>query len=298
MLLLSLLSMAPLLPLLLLSPDTPWPPHSLGIGDLWLAETGRLCRHSPSAHSSVDLGVVLRISFAAGPISPFTNSARREKIERIRVFSFRVFATFFFLKPPQQLLARPPLCFSCGHFGPDSSAFFFSSLGRRRCRRSTCTFFFEEEACGLCSIIWSVGFPLLRQKHGSTNLQNRWKRGSCGRKAGRRRGCCGEVERTGKRDVLIVRVLIAGAEFCLGFCCVNGVLHVSPCKRIPTLTGFSGKVATCTRFSPACALFQMCCFLLLNVVSINIGVNGRLQIDICAFFNSCFFRAAPIKECF
>lgn len=121
-------------------------------------------------------------------------------------------------------------------------------------------FFFGEEACGLCSIIWSVGFPLLRQKHGSTNLQNRWKRGSCGRKAGRRRGCCGEVERTGKRDVLIVRVLIAGAEFCLGFCCVNGVLHVSPCKRIPTLTGFSGKVATCTRFSPACALFQIWCF--------------------------------------
>lgn len=64
-----------------------------------MAETGRLCRHSPSAHSSVDLGVVLRISFAAGPISPFTNSARREKIERIRVFSFRVFATFFFSNP-------------------------------------------------------------------------------------------------------------------------------------------------------------------------------------------------------
>lgn len=79
-----------------LSPPTPWhPPHhhhhhhpTRWISDLWLVETGWLCRHSPSAHSSVDLGVVLRISFAAGPISPFTNSARgKKKIERIRVSS-------------------------------------------------------------------------------------------------------------------------------------------------------------------------------------------------------------------
>lgn len=71
------------------------------IPDFWLAEPGLLCRHSPSAHSSADLGVVLRISFAAGPISPFTNSAR-EKIERIRVSFCTFFATFFV-----QLLTRP-----------------------------------------------------------------------------------------------------------------------------------------------------------------------------------------------
>lgn len=44
--------------------------------DLWLVEPPWLCRHSPGAHSSEDLGVVLRISFAAGPISPFPKSAQ------------------------------------------------------------------------------------------------------------------------------------------------------------------------------------------------------------------------------
>lgn len=117
-----------------LSPPTPWhPPHhhhhhpTRWISDLWLVETGWLCRHSPSAHSSVDLGVVLRISFAAGPISPFTNSARGKKKNWKNSRFFCVFATFceFSHVPLRSFLV---------------SGLFLGFGWRRRCRRLTWIF--------------------------------------------------------------------------------------------------------------------------------------------------------------
>lgn len=57
-------------PLSILLHDLP----TLRIPDFWLVETPWLWRHRRGAHSSADWGVVLRISFAAGPIL-----ARKEK---------------------------------------------------------------------------------------------------------------------------------------------------------------------------------------------------------------------------
>lgn len=99
-------------------------------------ETGWLCRHSPSAHSSVDLGVVLRISFAAGPISPFTKLFSKKKIGRIRVCS----ASLEHFASSHTSL--------CGHFG-------FGLSPRLRLEKGVpaLDLNFREEACGLCSII-------------------------------------------------------------------------------------------------------------------------------------------------
>lgn len=205
-------------------------------------ETGWLCRHSPSAHSSVDLGVVLCISFAAGPISPSTNSAR-EKIERIRV-SFASSPHFL------QVLARP----FCGHLG-------FGLIPRLR---------LEKEVSALDLNFWGgslrslfnhlIGWvPLLHQKHGSTNLQNRWKRGSCGRKASRRCSCCSKDKRTGKIGLnYSSRYGSSGilSLFFLAMCCVNGVLHVL-CSASPRSPAFreSGHMYP---FSPATDSLQFC----------------------------------------
>lgn len=113
-----------------LSPNSMTPPHhhhhpTRWIWDLWLVETGWLCRHSPSAHSSVDLGVVLRISFAAGPISPFTNSPRRKKLKE--------FALLLHLWNILRVLTRP--------FAVISVSGLLLGFGwRRRCRHSTWIF--------------------------------------------------------------------------------------------------------------------------------------------------------------
>ncbi len=84
----------------------------------------------------------------------------------------------------------------CGHLG-------FGLIPRLRSEKevSALDLNFWEEACGLCSITWSVGFLCCTKKHGSTNLQNRWKRGSCGGKAGRRCSRCSQDKRTGKLDL-------------------------------------------------------------------------------------------------
>lgn len=99
-------------------------------------ETGWLCRHSPSAHSSVDLGVVLRISFAAGPISPFTNSARGKK--KLKEFAFLLRLCHIL-----RVLTRPfAVIFGLG------------LVPRLRLEKEVpaLDLNFREEACGLCSI--------------------------------------------------------------------------------------------------------------------------------------------------
>lgn len=133
-----LLSITPLSPNSMTPRPTPPPLHPpLLVGfRTRLVETGWLCRHSPGAHSSVDLGVVLRISFAAGPISPFTNSPREKKIARIRVSSASLvhFASSY--------------TSICGHFG-------FGLIRRLQLEKevSALELNFWEEACGLCSVI-------------------------------------------------------------------------------------------------------------------------------------------------
>lgn len=89
--------------------------------------------------------------------------------------------------------------------------------------------------------------PLLDQKHGSTNLQNRWKRGSCGRKTSRRCSCCSKDKRTGNLRWK-TQILIDHAKFWLNLvmCCVDSVLHI-PCSA-PHARRLSGKVATCIHF--------------------------------------------------
>lgn len=171
--------------LLLSVPPLPSASHSMtsplfGISDFWLVETGWLCRHSPIAHSSADLGVVLRISFAAGPISPLRNSVRGKKNRKNSRLSH---LSYFFLV---QALARPfvVIVIPCWF------------LGCRRGSRLLTWFFWGGSLRSL--FIHFIGWvPLLEQKHGSTNLQNRWKRGSRRGTASRRCSRCSKNERTG-----------------------------------------------------------------------------------------------------
>lgn len=195
----------------------------IGISDFWLVETGWLCRHSPIAHSSADLGVVLRISFAAGPISPLRNSVRGKNRKNSRLSHL----SYFFLV---QALARPfvVIVIPC----------WFLGFGCRRGSRRLTWFFWGGSLRSL--FIHFIGWvPLLEQKHGSTNLQNRWKRGSRRGTASRRCSRCSKDERTGSFVGFLllkrmIQILIAHAEFCLNLamCCVNGVLNV-PCSASP-----------------------------------------------------------------
>lgn len=140
---------------LLLSVSPP-PSHSttsplFGISDFWLVETGWLCRHSPIAHSSADLGVVLRISFAAGPISPLRNSVRGKNRKNSRLSHLR----YFFLV---QALARPfvVIVIPCSFLG----------FGCRRGSRRLTWFFWGGSLRSL--FIHLIGWvPLLEQSMGA-----------------------------------------------------------------------------------------------------------------------------------
>lgn len=217
-----LLSVPPLLPA----------SHSMtsplfGISDFWLVETGLLCRHSPIAHSSADLGVVLRISFAAGPISPLRNSVRGKKIERIRVF--RTLATFSLCKR-----SHVPLWSSW--FRADSSVaeggvgFWLDFSG--------------EEACGLCSFISSVGSLCWNKSMGAQISKTAGKEEAAVEQPAEGAAV---AAKTNGQVVLwaflllkrMIQILIAHAEFCLNLamCCVNGVLNV-PCSASPRSPAF------------------------------------------------------------
>lgn len=137
--------------------------------DLWLVETWWLCRHSPVAHSSADLGVVLSISFTAGPISPFTNSKN--------CVSFA----------------------SSPHFANPRASFWFRANSSASVWEGGVGARVEFLGGSLRSLFNPlIGWvPLLHQKHGSTHLQNRRKRGSRGGKACGRRSCCSKDERAG-----------------------------------------------------------------------------------------------------
>ena len=88
-----------------------------------------------------DLGVVLRISFAAGAISPLTNLAREKKSKE------------FALLPLHIVASDKKLCVSCFRFGrPVISRPSISGGGFGVCLE------FWKEACGPCSFISSVGF--------------------------------------------------------------------------------------------------------------------------------------------
>lgn len=141
-----------------------------------------LCRHSPGAHSSVDWGVVLRISFAAGPISPFPNSAREgDNFLGEKLLFFCTFAPF--CKRPLVSLRLVQVWLG-PRFRSEKEA---SALGLNISGGSLRSLF--NHLIGLV--------PLLHQKHGRKRLQNRWKRGSRGGKTRRScsRGCKGQ--RTG-----------------------------------------------------------------------------------------------------
>lgn len=228
-----LLSIAPSIPQLHY-PPTPWPPppsSTRWIAESWLVETGWLCRHSPSTHSSVDLGVVLRISFAAGANISIYKLCSRKKIVRIRVSS----ASLLHFASSYTSL--------CGHFG-------FGLIRRLQLEKevSALELNFGEEACGLCSVIWSVGFLCCTKSMGAQISKTAGKEEAAVEKPAE--GAAVAAKANGQVNyILIIQVSNSQAAFCsvLAMCCVNGVLHV-PCS-IPTLTGIQGKWPHVTIFT-------------------------------------------------
>lgn len=211
----------------------PPPPRFVGFLVFDWRRCGGVWRQSHSTHSRADLGVVLRISFAVGPISPFTNSAQRGGGEKEREKNYKN-SPFLFAPSPHFFCASSYTLWSLG-FRAESCVLL---VWRRRQGLSGQILLGKRKEALRSLFIHFIGSFVGPKKHGSTNLQNRREGGSCGGKGRRRRGCGCQDKRTGKYYLITLKELHLSRRilcFYATMCCFNGVLHPS------MFTGIQGK---------------------------------------------------------
>lgn len=87
-------------------------------------------------------------------------------------------------------------------------------------------------------------------------------------------------------------------NFVSGFVASMACSMFPPVSASPRSPAFQGKWPHVPDFHRRVHCFKFDVFLLPNVVSINISVSERLQMDRCAFFNSCFSGLHRLKSVF